>query len=108
MIIDLTIDRNLDFFGEFHALKRGNKGNPVCPAAFFRVFFAGLFLFRYSTRVTVGARAFKKLHVSFLPLDVNGKKIVDIRYMQSPSELLIGKNDQSVHLRSGTRGRRPS
>jgi len=41
--MDLAVDRTLDFFVEFQALKLGNKGNPLDPTASARFFLIEFF-----------------------------------------------------------------
>ena len=100
MIVDLAVDRILNFHIEFLALQHGNKGNPLSPAAFFFACLhltAPLFL-GWPIKVTGFAVTSIKIHISILSLGVESNKAIDIRYLETFSELLTGKDNHAAQL----------
>lgn len=102
MKVNLAVDGILNLFAELHSLEGGNKGNPIGSGGGVRFFLARFPLRRQSSGVTGCAVVLVKRHASLLPLNMDGKQIVDIRYLQALPELLAGSSDEAVHQLDGS------
>jgi hypothetical protein len=104
MKVNLAVDGILRLFAEFYSLESGYKSNPIGPGRD-GPSSPGRFPLRRQAAWMAGcALALIQLHISLLSLHMDGKQIIDIRYLQTLAELLVGNGYETVHLAGGTWG----